>query len=141
VAERLLMPRVRTAPPGGGHARSTVAVPARLTWKDQSGATRFASVVTRDVTEDSAFVECETRASIPLYRLVHLQVEQTAGREALPSPLRNGRVLSAVWQVAPCSPATGTPGGYRLRFLVDPARIPVASVTTPDAHLIAVAAG
>jgi len=101
-----------------GHA---VKVPARLTWKDQTGATRVASVVTRDVTDESVFVECEARTAIPLYRLVHLQLEQAAqGHDALPAPLRDGRVLSAVWHVAPTSPSTGTPGGYRLRFLVDP---------------------
>lgn len=77
--------------------------------------------MTREVTDDSVFVECETRAAIPLYRLVHLQVEQQAqGYARLPAPLRQGRVLSAVWQVAPTSPATGTPGGYRLRFMVEP---------------------
>jgi hypothetical protein len=34
--------------------------------------------------------------------------------------LREGRVLSAVWRVAPCRRSTGTPSGYALRFLVDP---------------------
>ena len=34
--------------------------------------------------------------------------------------LREGRVLSAVWRVAPCRKSTGTPSGYALRFLVDP---------------------
>lgn len=101
--------------------RKTVSVPARLTWKDASGAVRFASVTTRDVSDAGVFVECEAGAAIPLYRLVHLQVERsTRGADQLPSRLREGRVLSAVWRVAPCRRSTGTPSGYALRFLVDP---------------------
>jgi len=101
--------------------RSAVALPARLTWKDASGAVRFISVMTRDVSEAGVFVECEAGAAIPLYRLVHLQVERsTRGAESLPMRLREGRVLSAVWRVAPCRRSTGTPSGYALRFLVDP---------------------
>jgi hypothetical protein len=102
-------------------ARQALNVPARLTWKDASGAVRFASVMTRDVSEAGVFVECEAAAAIPLYRLVHLQVERNSrGAEQLPSKLRDGRVLSAVWRVAPCRRSTGTPSGYALRFLVDP---------------------
>lgn len=101
--------------------RRAVALPARLTWKDASGAVRFISVMTRDISEAGVFVECEAGAVIPLYRLVHLQVERSGrGAEALPSRLREGRVLSAVWRVAPCRRSTGTPSGYALRFLVDP---------------------
>jgi hypothetical protein len=102
--------------------RRAVSVPARLTWKDASGAVRFASVMTRDVSDAGVFVECEAGAAIPLYRLVHLQFERTTrGVDQLPSRLREGRVLSAVWRVAPCRRSTGTPAGYALRFLVDPA--------------------
>lgn len=98
-----------------------VSVPARITWKDASGAVRFASVTTRDVSDAGVFVECEAGAAIPLFRLVYLQVERTAGaNQQLPSRLREGRVLSAVWRVAPCRRSTGTPSGYALRFLVDP---------------------
>src|SRR5688500_11677907 len=101
--------------------RRAMNVPARLTWKDASGAVRFASVVTRDVSDAGVFVECDAGAAIPLYRLVHLQVERsTRLTEALPTRLREGRVLSAVWRVAPCRKSTGTPSGYALRFLVDP---------------------
>lgn len=102
--------------------RRAISVPARLTWKDASGAVRFASVITRDVSDAGVFVECEAGAAIPLYRLVHLQVERSIrGAEQLPSRLREGRVLSAVWRVAPCRRSTGTPSGYALRFLVEPA--------------------
>ena len=101
--------------------RTAINVPARITWKDASGAVRFASVMTRDVSEAGVFVECEAGAAIPLYRLVHLQVERSANvNQQLPSRLREGRVLSAVWRVAPCRRSTGTPSGYALRFLVDP---------------------
>jgi hypothetical protein len=100
--------------------RVTITVPARITWKDASGAVRFASVTTRDISEAGVFVECEAGAAIPLYRLVHLQVERASLNQLLPSKLREGRVLSAVWRVAPCRRSTGTPSGYALRFLVDP---------------------
>jgi hypothetical protein len=98
-----------------------LAIPARLTWKDSSGATRVASVLARHVDGDGVTVECETAAAIPLYRLVHLQIERSAtGVEALPPGWREGRLLSAVWQVGPCRKSTGTPGGYALRVLASP---------------------
>lgn len=101
--------------------RRSVRVPGRLTWRDASGTLRFASVVTRDVSDVDAFVECQVPASIPLYRLVHFQVERPA-RECgdLPSVLQQGKVLSAVYRVGPYKSSTGTPQGYALRLLVDP---------------------
>jgi hypothetical protein len=118
--------------------RRAVAVPARLTWKDASGAVRFISVMTRDVSDAGVFVECEAGAVIPLYRLVHLQVERsTRGSEALPARLREGRVLSAVWRVAPCRRSTGTPSGYALRFLVDP-QVAAVAQSSPLVEAIAV---
>lgn len=82
---------------------------------------RFTSVVTRDVSEAGVFVDANGAAAIPLHRIVHLQLERTArDMEGIPTRLRDGRVLSAVWRVAPCQKATGTPSGYALRFLVDP---------------------
>ena len=115
-----------------------VALPARLTWKDASGAVRFASVTTRDISAAGAFVEADGTAAIPLYRLVHLQLERDVrDTSGIPPRLREGRVLSAVWRVGACRRTTGTPEGYALRFLVDPAeatktqpvtaRMPVAS--------------
>lgn len=119
--------------------RTTVSVPARLTWKDASGAVRFASVMTRDVSEAGIFVECDAGAAIPLYRLVHLQVERNSrGTEQLPSKLREGRVLSAVWRVAPCRRSTGTPSGYALRFLVDPGVAAAAQSEVPVVTAMAV---
>lgn len=103
--------------------RVNVCLPARITWKDASGAVRFASVMTRDVSDAGAFVECDAGAAIPLYRLVHLQIERSsAANQQLPARLREGRVLAAVWRVGPCRRSTGTPSGYALRFLVEPMR-------------------
>lgn len=99
-------------------SRQRVAMPARLTWKDQGGTVRFASVVTRDVSESGAFVECSSAAPIPLFRLVHIQLENAG----LPgTPLGEGRVLAAVWRVERQPSASGSPAGYGLRFMVDPA--------------------
>jgi hypothetical protein len=104
--------------------RRKVRVAGRLTWRDASGALRFVSVVTRDVSDVDAFVECQVPASIPLYRLVHFQVERN-GRDCpdLPPVLQGGKVLSAIYRVGPYRAATGTPQGYALRLLVEPARV------------------
>ena len=93
--------------------RRKVRVAGRLTWRDASGALRFVSVVTRDVSDLDAFVECQAPTSIPLYRLVHFQIER-GGRDCseLPTVLQQGKVLSAVYRVGPYRSATGTPHGY-----------------------------
>ena len=115
--------------------RRQVRVPGRLTWRDASGTLRFVSVVTRDVSDLDVFVECQVPASIPLYRLVHFQIERPA-REIndLPAALQQGKVLSAVYRIGPYKSATGTPHGYALRLLVDPKRS-----TTPAARRQALA--
>jgi hypothetical protein len=101
--------------------RRAIRVPGRLTWRDASGTLRFASVMTRDVSDVDAFVECQVPASIPLYRLVHFQIERPARECAdLPAVLQQGKVLTAVYRVGPYKSATGTPQGYALRLLVDP---------------------
>ena len=112
-----------------GHRRK-LRVPGRLTWRDSSGTLRFVSVTTRDVSDVDAFVECEMPASIPLYRLVHFQIERPAreGHE-LPPVLQHGKVLSAVYRVGPYKTSTGTPQGYALRLLVEPKQNPVVSRT------------
>jgi hypothetical protein len=91
-----------------------------LTWRDASGTLRFASVMMREVSDFDAFVECQVPASIPLYRLVHLQVERTSRDVEIPAALRAGKVLSAVYRVGPRATSTGTPMGYALRLLVEP---------------------
>jgi hypothetical protein len=104
-----------------------VCVPGRLTWRDASGALRFVSVITRDVSDVDVFVECQVPASIPLYRLVHFQVERPSRETGeLPAVLRGGKILSAVYRVGPYKSSTGTPQGYALRLLVEPARATAA---------------
>ena len=108
--------------------RRKVRVPGRLTWRDASGTLRFVSVVTRDISDVDAYVECQMPASIPLYRLVHFQVERTArDTRELPAALRSGKVLSAVYRVGPYQSSTGTPQGYALRLLVEPGRVTTAT--------------
>ena len=103
--------------------RRRVNVPGRLIWRDGSGTLRFVSVTTRDLSDLDVFVECDRPASIPLYRLVHFQVESPArGRQDIPESLQRGKVLSAVYRVGPYMSATGTPQGYALRLMVEPKR-------------------
>jgi hypothetical protein len=103
--------------------RRRVSVPGRLTWRDSSGTLRFVSVTTRDISDVDAFVECDRPASIPLYRLVHFQVEAPVrGGKEIPEALQRGKVLSAVYRVGPYQSATGTPAGYALRLMVEPKR-------------------
>jgi len=110
-----------------GHRRK-VRLQGRLTWRDGAGALRFASVVTHDVSDVDAFVECQAPASIPLYRLVHFQIERTSRESAqLPPALRQGKILSAVYRVGPYRSSTGTPQGYALRLLVDPGTVATSS--------------
>ena len=104
-----------------------MALPARLTWKDQRGATRFASVVTLNVSDHGVYVECKSSVSIPLFRLVQFQLERDVREsDTLPEALRQGRILSAVYRVSPRS-SSGKPQGLALRLMVDPRRR-VASV-------------
>ena len=108
--------------------RRKLRLHARLTWHDAGGALRFVSGVTRDVSDVDVFVECQVPASIPLYRLVHFQVERTDRQRAdLPAVLRQGKVLSAVYRIGPYGAATGTPQGYALRLLTEPCGIASAS--------------
>lgn len=102
--------------------RLPLTLPARLTWKDQRGTTRFASVVTRNVSELGVYVECQSAVTIPLFRLVQFQLE-SHGRDVdgVPPAIRNGRVLSAVYRVSPPKPS-GDRQGFALRLMVDPRR-------------------
>ena len=101
--------------------RRKLAVAGRLTWRDANGTLRFASVVTRDVSDTDVFVECQGPASIPKFRLVHFQVERSAqSRPTCRPSLRAGKLLSAIYRVGPCESATGTPKGYAIRLLNAP---------------------
>ena len=102
--------------------RRSLAVPARLTWKDQYGTTRFASVITRNVSEFGVYVECHSPVSIPLYRLVQFQLEREVRQsDTLLGPLQQGRVLGAVYRVSP--PSSSNVQGLALRLMVDPRRV------------------
>jgi hypothetical protein len=99
--------------------RRVVTLPARLTWKDQRGSTRFATVLTRNVSDFGVYVECQSPVSIPLFRLVQFQLERNVGgAAALPTAVQQGRVLSAVYRVSP--PSGSQPQGLALRFMIDP---------------------
>src|SRR4249919_2236580 len=98
-----------------GTQRQPVTLPARLTWKDQRGTTRFATVVARNVSAFGIYVECQSPVSIPLFRLVQFQLERDSrDTGALPDALQQGRVLGAVYRVAP--PSGSRPQGLALRL-------------------------
>jgi len=105
-----------------GAERKDINIPARLTWKDNRGTTRFMSAVTRNVSEYGVYVECQSPVSIPLFRLVQFQLERAVrGTDALPLSLRSGRVLSAVYRVSQGT-TSGRPQCLALRLMVDPKR-------------------
>lgn len=102
-------------------ARRSMVLPGRVTWKDARGTTRFASVVTRDVSDTGIFIEWKESTSIPLFRLVTFQLERDVRNiDGLPPVLRAGKVLSAVYRAGQFQKSTGTPDGYGLRLIVDP---------------------
>ena len=101
--------------------RRSLALPGRVTWKDARGTTRFASVMTRNVSDTGVFIEWSESTSIPLFRLVTFQLERDARNvDGLPPALRSGKVLSAVYRAGHFQKSTGTPEGYGLRLLVEP---------------------
>jgi hypothetical protein len=118
-----------------GAERKDVNIAARLTWKDQRGTTRFASVITRNVSECGVYVECQSAVSIPMFRLVQFQLERERESSGLPASLRAGRVLSAVYRVSP-----GTTSGRKqclaLRLMVDPRRHTI-DVAEPEMPMVA----
>jgi hypothetical protein len=114
--------------------RLPVAVPGQIVWKDARGNTKFASVVTRDVSEHGVSVRALNGAAIPLYRLVYFQVDREARhRPDLPEALRKPNVLSAIFRVSDDSRATGAPSTYALRLLVEPVRTASTQVATRTA--------
>ena len=118
--------------------RRSLTLPARLAWKDSRGVNRFASVVTRDVSEFGVFVETQSALSIPLFRLVHFQLEPTArGAGDIPATLRQGRILSAVYRVSHSGKQSRH--GIALRLMVDPKRMASRSFSMADSGLAAAA--
>ena len=113
--------------------RRTATLPARLMWKDQRGTTRFATVVTRDVSEFGVYVETQSVVSIPLYRIVQFQLEKdVVDSESVPASLRQGRILSAVYRVTPPT-RNGGRQGFALRLMVDPKRHTIPTRTALSA--------
>ena len=103
--------------------RRSLAVPGQIVWKDAKGATKLASVVTRDVSDHGVSVECLNGTAIPLYRMVYFQIDREARqRPDLPDALRKPNVLSASFRVGQDSRATGAPAEYALRLLIEPVR-------------------
>ena len=114
--------------------RRPLALQGRVTWKDARGTVRFASVVTRDVSETGVFIEWSESTAIPLYRLVTFQLERDArAADGLPMALRVGKVLSAVYRTGEFQKATGTPDGYGLRLLVEPSQVSRTSAERVEA--------
>jgi hypothetical protein len=114
-------PPKRTDASKRGTERRDIALPARLTWKDQRGATRFATVIARNVSDFGVYVECESPVSIPLFRLVQFQLERDArNSDVLPDTLQQGRVWSAVYRISP--PSASHRQGLALRLMVEPRR-------------------
>jgi hypothetical protein len=106
--------------------RRKVSLPARLSWKDRRGTVRFASVMTRDVSECGVYVECRSAVPISLYRLVQFQLEQEGRASAgLPESFRQGKILSAVYRISPAA-RSGEPHGLALRLMVEPRRLGLA---------------
>ena len=112
--------------------RRPLRVPGQIVWKDAKGTTRMAAVMTRDVSEHGVRVECQGGTAIPLYRLVYFQLERPAReRTDPPAALKKSNVLSAVFRVGPASQATGAPGEYALRLLVEPSRAAATPARQP----------
>src|ERR1700690_2767730 len=106
-----------STPDQRGTERRAVDMPARLTWKDQRGMPRFASVIARNVSEYGVYVECQSAVSIPMFRLVQFQLERDVREgDGIPASLRTGRVLSAVYRVSPGT-TSGRPQGLALRLM------------------------
>jgi hypothetical protein len=112
--------------------RKNINIPARLTWKDHRGTTRFMSAITRNVSEYGVYVECQSPVSIPLFRLVQFQLERAVrGTDALPPSLQSGRVLAAVYRVSQGT-TSGRPQCLALRLMVDPKRRLGVDLTMAD---------
>ena len=114
-------PSART-PNTRGTERRAVALPARLTWKDQRGTTRLPASSTRNVSEFGVYVECQSPVSIPLFRLVQFQLERDVREsDALPGVAAAGpRARRRLPRVA--ADRARQPQGLALRLMVDPKR-------------------
>jgi hypothetical protein len=108
--------------------RRRVQVSGQIAWKDSRGQTHMAPVVTQDISDLGVKIECRSGLSIPLYRLVHFQIDKPVRtRPDLPESLRKQSVLAAIFRVGDCSEVTGAPTEYALRLMVEPQRLSVAA--------------
>lgn len=122
MSTRVAEPPYRPTDTTRAAARIDVALPARLMWKDQRGMTRFAAVVTRNVSEFGAYVECQTPVPLSLYRLVQFQLEKDVkDSDRLPASLKQGRLTAAIYRVQPPD-SKGRGQGLALRLMVEPRR-------------------
>jgi hypothetical protein len=133
---RISEPPYRPANASRNSERVAIALPARLMWKDQRGATRFASVMTRNVSEFGAYVECASPLPLSLYKLVQFQLERDVNSaDALPPSLKHGRIFAAVYRVKGPD-ARGRGQGLALRLMVEPTRTTLpAAVAGPAASV------
>jgi hypothetical protein len=120
---------------GGGRAyekrgadRLRISVPGQIVWKDARGATRLASVVTRDVSEHGVSVECTGGTPIPALSpgLLPGGPRGTAPAGPARTPAPGERPVGHL-QGRTYSDTTGAPSEYGLRLLVEPERQSVAA--------------
>jgi hypothetical protein len=114
-------------------------VPAQIVWKDARGATRMMAVTTRDVSDIGVSVECAGGTPIPVFRLVHFQIDKEARmRRDLPAVLRKSACSLPCSASGPVPAATGAPAEYALRLLIEPAEraaaAPVEDDRRPEPH-------
>jgi hypothetical protein len=89
--------------------------------------------VARNISDTGVYVECQSAFSIPLFRLVQLQLErEVRDADGLPYALRQGRILTAVYRVSPAT-SQGQPQGLALRLMVDPRRVTAVEQTRATA--------
>ena len=131
---------VRKTPNRRSTPRTPVTLPARLTWKDQRGSDRFASVIIRDISDTGVFVELASPVSINVFRLAQVQIERDVREsDAVPQAFRQGRLMAAVYRVRPATRAGGKQG-IALRLLVPPTRVEREGRTIADTALPATGA-
>ena len=109
------------------HRRSSRRRPAagrsrrRLTWKDASGAVRFASVTTRDISEAGRVRRVRDAGADSAVPARAPAAGASRARSSRRSAARNADAGGGVARRVPTGPP-GAPCGYALRFLVEPAR-------------------
>ena len=102
-------------------ARHAVALAGRVTWKDCARTTRFAAVITRNISETGVFIEWWESTAIPLYRLVSFSSRKDARNiEGLPRSAAFGQSALGRVSARRLSEIDRNPEGYGLRLLIEP---------------------